>query len=166
VTYLLDTNVFIEAKNRYYGLDFCPAFWHWLVEQNTAGRVFSIDKVADEIAQGDDELAHWMRDAGAGLFLQSGPPVTATLGVVSTWIMTQSFERAATDTFFQAADVYLIARALAEEHTVVTLEIPSNSFTKIKIPTVCVGLNVRCATPFEMLREERAQFVLGVNGRH
>ena len=25
--YLLDANVFIEAKNRYYGFDFCPAFW-------------------------------------------------------------------------------------------------------------------------------------------
>ena len=25
--YLIDTNVFIEAKNRHYGFDFCPAFW-------------------------------------------------------------------------------------------------------------------------------------------
>jgi hypothetical protein len=24
---LLDTSVFIEAKNRHYGFDFCPAFW-------------------------------------------------------------------------------------------------------------------------------------------
>lgn len=29
--YLLDANVFIEAKNRYYGFDFCPAFWNWLI---------------------------------------------------------------------------------------------------------------------------------------
>jgi len=27
MAYLLDANVFIQAKNLYYGLDFCPAFW-------------------------------------------------------------------------------------------------------------------------------------------
>ena len=28
--YLLDTNVFIEAKNRYYSFDLAPGFWEWL----------------------------------------------------------------------------------------------------------------------------------------
>ncbi len=55
-TYLLDTNVFIQAKNLHYGFDFCPAFWQWLVEQNEAGRVASIEKVGDELRAGDDEL--------------------------------------------------------------------------------------------------------------
>lgn len=27
MTYLLDSNVFIQAKNLHYGFDFCPAFW-------------------------------------------------------------------------------------------------------------------------------------------
>ena len=36
--YLLDANVFIQAKNLHYGFDFCPAFWDWLVEQNRAGK--------------------------------------------------------------------------------------------------------------------------------
>jgi hypothetical protein len=31
MAYLLDANVFIAAKNLHYGLDFCPAFWDWLV---------------------------------------------------------------------------------------------------------------------------------------
>lgn len=30
MAYLLDANVFIEAKRRHYGFDFCPAFWDWL----------------------------------------------------------------------------------------------------------------------------------------
>ena len=34
MAYILDANVFIEAKNRRYGLDFCPAFWEWLIEGN------------------------------------------------------------------------------------------------------------------------------------
>ncbi len=28
--YLLDANVFIQAKNLHYGFDFCPAFRDWL----------------------------------------------------------------------------------------------------------------------------------------
>lgn len=68
MTYLLDANVFIQAKNLHYGLDFCPAFWEWLIDNNVSGRVFSIDKVADEIAAGADELTDWMRNSGNGLF--------------------------------------------------------------------------------------------------
>jgi hypothetical protein len=30
--YLLDTNVFIQARNLHYGFDFCPAFWDWPIE--------------------------------------------------------------------------------------------------------------------------------------
>jgi hypothetical protein len=36
MAYLLDANVFIQAKNLYYGLDFCPAFWDWLIAHNEA----------------------------------------------------------------------------------------------------------------------------------
>ena len=40
--YLVDANVFIQAKNLHYGFDFCPAFWDWLIEQNRAGKVACI----------------------------------------------------------------------------------------------------------------------------
>ena len=56
MAYLLDTNVFIEAKNRHYGFDFCPAFWDWIDHAHQAGTVFSIDKVAGELGAVDDEL--------------------------------------------------------------------------------------------------------------
>jgi len=52
MAYLLDTNVFIEAKRRHYGLDFCPAFWDWLVRQNVAGMVFSSQRVETELLGG------------------------------------------------------------------------------------------------------------------
>jgi len=57
VSYLLDANVFIQAKNLHYGLDFCPAFWDWLIARNAAKQVFSIEKVGDEIQAIADELA-------------------------------------------------------------------------------------------------------------
>ena len=57
MAYLLDANVFMQAKNLHYGLDFCPAFWDWLVASNRAGLVFSIERVEDEIQAGGDELS-------------------------------------------------------------------------------------------------------------
>ena len=47
MSYLLDSNVFITAKDQYYGFDFCLAFWNWLVEQHDTGVVSSIEKVGD-----------------------------------------------------------------------------------------------------------------------
>ena len=55
--YVLDANVFIQAKNLHYGFDFCPAFWAWLEEQNAARKVASIEKVADELRAGEDDLS-------------------------------------------------------------------------------------------------------------
>ncbi len=161
MTYLLDANVFIQAKNLHYGLDFCPAFWQWLLDNHAAGRVFSVDKVADEIAAGGDELTDWMRDHGNGLFVKTGAEVAAQFGKVSAWTTQQNCEPAAINTFLQVADYYLIAHALANGHVVVTHEVPANSVKRIKFPNVCVGLNLRFMTPYEMLRRERARFVLG-----
>jgi len=161
MTYLLDTDVFIQAKNLHYGLDFCPAFWQWLLDNNEAGRVFSIDKVADEIALGGDELTEWVHDQGKNLFVETDEKAAAQLSTVSAWVMQQQYEQAAIATFFQGADYYLIAHALVGQYVVVTHEVPANSTKRIKIPNVCIGLNLRCMTPFEMLRRERAEFVLG-----
>jgi hypothetical protein len=49
MAYLLDANVFIQAKNLHYGFDFCPAFWDWLARENDGGRVLSIERVGDEL---------------------------------------------------------------------------------------------------------------------
>lgn len=37
MAYLLDSGVFIQAKRRHYGFDFCPAFWDWLIHCNDTG---------------------------------------------------------------------------------------------------------------------------------
>jgi len=33
MSYLLDANIFIQAKNLHYGFDFCPAFKRLTIEQ-------------------------------------------------------------------------------------------------------------------------------------
>lgn len=164
MAYLLDANVFIQAKNLHYGLDFCPAFWDWLVEKNGVGEVASIEKVADELAAGEDELTDWVEQRGKGFFVPPDNAVVPALTLVSVWAAGQRYEPAAIATFLQVADYWLVAHALAHDHTIVTHEVPSESVRKIKIPNACIGLGIHCMTPYEMLRRERARFVLGGHG--
>lgn len=164
MAYLLDADVFIRAKNLHYGLDFCPAFWDWLIAGNAAGKVFSIERVGDEVLAVADELSEWAQERGDGFFIRPDAAVFPALAEVSTWATGQKYEPAAVSTFLQVADYYLVAQARAGKHTVVTHEVPSASTRKIKIPDACIGLDVKCMTPYEMLRRERARFVLGSHG--
>jgi hypothetical protein len=161
MAYLLDANVFIQAKNLHYGFDFCPAFWDWIDEQNAAKQVFSIERVGDELAAGDDELADWAKSRGEALFLTPDADMLTSLPKVSTWASAQDYSPAAVNTFLQVADYYLTARALAHDDVVVTHEVAAQTVNKVKIPNACIGLGIKCMTPYEMLRAERARFVLG-----
>lgn len=160
MAYLLDANVFIQAKRLHYGLDFCPAFWEWLIAENGKGNVVSIEKVSDEIEAGGDELWSWAEQRGDAFFRKPGASLPAALGTVSTWATGQNYEQAAINTFLQVADYFLVGQALADGHTVVTHEIPSTSKKRIKIPDACLGVKVTFVTPFEMLRKSKARFVL------
>ena len=161
MSYLLDANVFIQAKNLHYGLDFCPAFWEWLIAANANRLVFSIEKVGDELDAIADELSQWADARGPGFFLKPDTALLPALARVSTWATGQAYEPAAVNTFLQVADFYLVAHALAHGHTVVTHEVASASTKKLKIPNPCIGLGIKCMTLFEMLRHERARSVLG-----
>jgi hypothetical protein len=159
--YLLDANVFIQAKNLHYGFDFCPAFWDWLQKANGTGTLFSIEKVGGELLAGTDELSVWAEERGDGFFVSPDSSVIPALTTVSTWATTQRYEPAAVATFLQVADYWLVAHALAHSFTVVTHEVPAESARKIKIPNACLGLGIHFVTPYEMLRREQARFVLG-----
>jgi len=162
--YLLDANIFIQAKNLHYGFDFCPAFWSWLDQGHANERVFSIEGVLDELAAGGDDLASWAQ-ARRGLFLRPDSGTVPSLSATSTWASGQQYDPAAVSTFLQVADYYLIAQAHALGFTVVTHEMAANSIKKIKLPGACLGLGVRFVTPYSMLRSERARFVLGDTSR-
>lgn len=159
--YLLDSNIFIQAKNLHYGFDFCPGFWDWLIVQNAAGTVASIEKVADELQGMGDELSDWAGARDRSFFLPPDDKILPAMGQVSQWATGQSYEPAAIATFLQVADYWLVAHALAHGFTLVTHEVPSDSVRRIKIPNVCIGLKIPCIGPYEMLRRERARFVLG-----
>lgn len=158
MAYLLDTNVFIDAKSKHYGMDFCPAFWQWLINARQAGTVASVVQVANELQ--DDELNEWLPALGDGFFRQPDAAVLPAMAKVSEWVNLQKYNAAAKTLFFDAADYHLIAHALAGGHVVVTHEQIEHTPARIKIPNVCIGLGVPYARTHEMLRREKARFVL------
>lgn len=161
MAYLLDANIFIQAKNLHYGFDFCPAFWDWLEVKNAAQQVFSIQQIQDELHAGNDELSDWAANRGENFFLPPDNAVLPVLQQVSIWAASQNYKPAAVSTFLQVADYWLVAYALAHGHTIVTHEVPKDTPSKIQIPNACVGLGIRFMNPYQMLRHERARFVLG-----
>lgn len=139
--YVIDSDVLIDAKNRHYGFDIVPAFWSWIEQQHREGRVFTVQRVADEVLAGADELADWMDAQPASFRLSAGPEDQPSL---------------------QAADYFLVAQALSRGFTVVTQEVPDPvvSRKRTKIPDSCKAVGVPWMTPFMMLRTEGARFSL------
>jgi hypothetical protein len=161
MAYVIDADVFIQAKKLHYGFDFCPAFWEWMVESHRSGAVLSIEKIGDELEAGQDELSVWAKERGSDFFRKPDAALISALGPVSEWVTGAGYEPTAVNTFLQVGDDYLVAYALAHGHTVVTHEVPAATTKKVKIPNACIGLGIKCVNPYEMLRRERARFLLG-----
>ena len=102
MAYLLDANVFIQAKNLHYGLDFCPAFWDWLVQSNNAGLVLSIERGEDEITGIADELSAWAEARGSDFFVRPDAAIVPALGQVSTWAPTRLMSRPLSVRFYRS----------------------------------------------------------------
>lgn len=160
MAYLLDTNVFLTAKNSYYGLDFAPGFWDWIDQAYRGGRVYSIDRVRDELMDGADELSAWAKAKGLDFFLPPDEKVLPSLALVATWSQGAGYDPAAVNTFLAKADYYLVAHAHAHSFEIVTHETPATSSRRIKIPNACVPHGVKTVNTFTMLRLENARLVL------
>jgi hypothetical protein len=161
MAYLLDANTFIQAKNEYYGFDICPGYWDWLDRENAAGNIFSIDRIGDELKQGNDMLAQWATTKGKSFFLPLNNAAHQAMPQVVTWVQTADYRDHAKRSFLGSADPFLIAYGLAHGHTVVSHEVHvEGERRKVKIPSVCRALQVPCLRTFEILRREGAKFVL------
>lgn len=49
--YLIDSNIFITAKNLYYSFDIGPGFWKVIIWYYQKGRIFSIDRARNETSR-------------------------------------------------------------------------------------------------------------------
>ena len=161
--YVLDSCVFIDAHRHYYGLNFCSAFWDWLIISNQQGRIYSIDLVLREILDSaeEDDLYRWSKSDGLYLFQNTvNSDIEKISNEIESWLVENEFTNTAIVDFKEGADVALIAHAKLHNQTVVTLEKSSDSIYKVKNPVVCKGLGVPVVDTFKMLRTESPEFVL------
>lgn len=161
MAYLLDANVFIESRKRYFAFDVCPGFWTWIEEAHAAAKVLSIEKVAEEIRKGKDDLVTWANTRPTGFFIEPDASFPNSFAQVAAWATSGNYDEAAVARFLNvAADAYLVAQAIAGGHTVVTDEKSEKTRSKIKIPDACTALGVTVMSPVVMLRTEGVRFVL------
>lgn len=162
--YVLDANVFIEAKNRYYGFNLCPGFWKALTAQYMNSRVCSIDKVLEELAGKNDPLSVWAKDTAPSTFFEKtqDQAVIDTFQETITWVNSEAqFMPGAKAEFASAADGWLIALAKVNGLIVVTHEVYAPAVRKnVPMPNVCLEFNVDCVHTFEMLEDLKVKFIL------
>lgn len=156
--FLLDTNVFIEAKNDYYDFSVAPGFWAWLTETHEQGEIASVAAVRSELLRQEDELADWVRTSPASFWLKEDDATATALRDVATWAMDSSlqYRPAARTEFLRVADFRLVGAGVAGQHTIVTRERPApNSMKRILLPDACDACDaqrVAFISPFELYR--------------
>jgi hypothetical protein len=160
--YLLDSNVFIQAKNGPYGLDFAPGFWSWIEQAHEVGRVFTVAKVVEELLDGADELSDWVKAMPGTFALDVDSATAPSLSALTQWVTGQpNYVAAARAEFLSVADYYLVAQAHALGYTVVTHEQPRPAAQKrVFIPDACNAMHVPWMDPWRLLRDEGAKFVM------
>ena len=160
--HLLDANVFIEAKRRYYAFDLCPGFWECLVWHHQEACVQSIDRVKRELELGGDDLQEWVASAmPATCFVSSDDPsVISQFSQMLTWVQGQAqFSPEAKAEFAAKADGWLIAHAKARNLVLVTQEVfARDARRKVPMPNVCEAFDVAYVDTFTMLRDLETQF--------
>lgn len=159
--YLVDSNVLIEAKNRYYAFDIAPGFWDWLDQAHNHAVACSITAVRDELLDGSDELADWAK-TNASFFRPIDEGATHHFGAITAWAVSRDFTNAALSNFTgDNADYLLIAYAREHQHTVVTHERSQpTARNRVLIPDACLAMGVTTVDTFQMLRQTGAQLDL------
>jgi predicted nucleic acid-binding protein len=136
-TYCLDSNVLIQAWQKYYSPKYCPSYWDVLNELGNEDRIFIPSMVYEEIVKTDDELSDWLKSSDIKV-----KPITSDV----TQILTSIYAADPNHKHLvdskkgrSLADPWVIAHAIKENAVVVTKEekVTALNSTKIKIPNVC-----------------------------
>lgn len=160
---LLDSSVFIDAKNLYYAFDICPGFWDWLDSVTGGSDVRTITKVRDELTSRRDRLAAWMAARGTQpwvLDVADAPTQTAFLAVAAH-VQAGPWTQPAKDSFLAGADPWLVAKARVLGARVVTLEVADPLIRrKVPLPNICTHFSVPTQRTFDFLRANGASFII------
>jgi len=162
--FVLDSDVFITAKNRYYAFAICPGFWDSLLHHHSKGHVFSIDRVRSELLAGrkTEDLVRWVKEQAPSEFFVGvdDEAITDAYGRVMLWVQRspQYFDQAKAD-FAKGADGWLVAYGMVHNVTVVTNEQSRpGSQNQVKLPDVCMQFDVAYEDTFAMLTDLGVRF--------
>ncbi len=153
--YLLDANVLIDANRDYYSIDRVPEFWEWLIDVGSSGHVKIPLEVYEEIKEGKDDLAKWIKESQASEVLLLLEEVDVSL---VSHVTDEGYAPDLTDDDVEkiGRDPFLIAYALANqmERCVVTTEVskPKKQRANRHLPDVCNSLKVLWCNTFEFIR--------------
>jgi hypothetical protein len=166
VPFVLDSDVFIAAKNGYYAFDICPGFWNGILLAHRQGSVRSIDRIRNELLLGrkEEDLVQWVtNEAPAAFFHDSNADdVCSAFAEIMLWVQrsAQYFDRAKAK-FATEADGWLVAYSMVHQTVIVTNEQPRpDSRNRVLLPDVCAQFQVAYKDTFVMLREIGVRFDL------
>lgn len=169
--FLLDANVFIEPKNRWYPFDVVPGYWDFLRRELGGEHVRSVVHVYEELQGHTDDLSDWAKGIGRKAFedCADDPEVFASYLEVSSYVRSLEGsrpgqkQRSAIDEFLRegVADPWLVARARVYGETVVTQEFSRPlKLSKVSLADVCGHFEVRHIEVVSFLRRAKAVFEL------
>ena len=168
--FILDSDVFIAAKNAYYAFDICPGFWDSIIQAHSEDRVRSIDRIKAELLAGQpkEDLVHWVKGKVPASFFHStqAKAVLDAYAEIVLWVQrsTQYLDRAKAK-FATEADGWLVAYSMVHGTTVVTNEQPRpDSRGRVLLPDVCAQFKVPSKDTFTMLRSLAVTLDLRVQG--
>lgn len=156
--YCLDTNVLIQAWQKYYSPKLCPDYWDILNDLGLKKRIFLPESVYDEIIRTDDDLSEWLK--GSKIPIRNiDEPVTKCLQSIYSH---NPLHKNLVDNIKSRslADPWVIAHAIKENAVVVTKEekVTALNSTRIKIPNVCDNMGIRWINDFELMSELNLRF--------
>ena len=147
MSYCIDTNIFIDAGERYYPPDIVPGFWENLDGLIEAGRFKAPEMLIEELERKSDNWRQWVYDRKDKMIVPMDMPQVDALKRVMTVYQAQS-----TSVSRVTGDPFFIALALAQGLTVVTSE--SERKGKVKIPRICAALGVPSISLLDLMRRE------------
>lgn len=153
--YLLDANVLIDANRDYYPIERVPEFWEWLENAGENGNAKIPLEVHEEIRDGNDALAKWVkRDSiKTALLLEEEVDVSSLSHVIDHGyapdLRDDEVDKIGRDPFLIAYDL-----KNSGGRSVVTTEVskPKRRRANRHLPDVCKDLRVRCHNTFEFVR--------------
>ncbi|KGQ39952.1 DUF4411 family protein [Gallibacterium anatis] len=155
--YLIDSNIFITAKNTFYQFGFAQCFWDFILELHKKGIVYSVKAVKDELLAPSkvDDLQIWVK-ALPDAFWKDHFLSINSYSKLMQYAQTLDVRDIAKQDFakIENADAWIIAHAMENDFKIITEEKYNFDVKKrIMIPNVAKVHNVETVTLFEFMEE-------------